>query len=70
VGWRQVSLAPGQSRNVEIVLSRDDLRDLHLLEFWDTRSGPWRTPDGKYKVTVGGSFDTQLHDTFRVHHGR
>lgn len=68
VGWQQVTLAPGEFRNVEITLTAADLADLHLLEHWDTVAKDWRTADGTYGISVGTSFDTQLHDTFRIKH--
>jgi beta-glucosidase len=68
VGWSSVSLQPGQTRHVEITLSPDDLRDLHLLAYWDATGGSWDTADGSYTVTVGSSFETALVDTLRIHH--
>jgi beta-glucosidase len=63
VGWSRVTLAAGRHRTVEIRLSRADLTDLHLLEYW---AGEWRTAPGTYRVHVGGSSQTTLSDTFRV----
>ncbi|MBG0565393.1 glycoside hydrolase family 3 C-terminal domain-containing protein [Actinoplanes sp. NEAU-A11] len=63
VGWSRVTLAAGRHRTVEIRLSRADLKDLHLLEYW---AGEWRTAPGTYRVHVGGSSQTTLSDTFRV----
>ena len=68
VGWQQVTLAPGEFRNVEITLSAADLADLHLLQYWNTASRTWQTAEGEYGISVGGSFDTPLHDTIRIHH--
>lgn len=68
VGWRQVTLAPGEFRNVDITLSAADLADLHLLQYWSTASRSWQTADGEYGISVGGSFDTPLHDTIQIDH--
>ena len=66
LGWERVTLAPGQSRTVEIRISAADLRDLHLLEYWNPRTERWTTAGGGYEVTVGTSFDTALSDGFVV----
>jgi beta-glucosidase len=66
VGWDQVTLAPGQFRNVEITLSPADLADLHLLQVWDSASDSWTTPKGTYQLSVGGSSDSTTGTTFRV----
>jgi beta-glucosidase len=68
VGWKQLSLAPGESRNVEITLSAKDLADLHLLEYWDATTKQWTTANGTYGVSVGGSFDTALQDSLQIQH--
>jgi beta-glucosidase len=60
LGWEKVTLAPGRSRDVRISVSAADLRDLHLLQYWDARTGRWTTPSGTYGLSVGGSFDTTL----------
>ncbi|MBU2668921.1 glycoside hydrolase family 3 C-terminal domain-containing protein [Actinoplanes bogorensis] len=49
--FQRVTLAPGQSRTVDLSLSRTDLADLHLLQYW---SGTWKTARGAYTVEVGG----------------
>ncbi|GAA0954399.1 beta-glucosidase family protein [Virgisporangium aurantiacum] len=66
LGWERVTLAPGQSRPVEIRISAADLRDLHLLEYWNPRTEHWTTARGGYEVTVGTSFDTALSDGFTL----
>ena len=38
VGWDQVTLAPGEFRNVEITLGPADLAELHLLQVWNSAS--------------------------------
>src|SRR5262249_11903949 len=66
VGWQRVTLGPGEWQNVEITLTSADLRDLHLLQYWSTRSGQWTTAQGRYGISVGGSFETALTDDFTV----
>ncbi|WP_210479223.1 glycoside hydrolase family 3 C-terminal domain-containing protein [Naasia sp. SYSU D00948] len=66
VGWERVTLAPGEHANVEIVLSPEDLAELHLLEYWDESAGAWTTATGTYTVTVGGSFDAEAASSFRI----
>ena len=66
VGWEQVTLRPGQSRNVQITLTEDDLRDLHLLQYWDQAKGAWTTPAGVYQVHVGGSSEATATDSFKL----
>ncbi|MBL7259948.1 beta-glucosidase [Paractinoplanes lichenicola] len=51
VGFERVTLGAGQSRTVDLTLSRSDLSDLHLLQYW---SGGWKTAKGTYRVEVGG----------------
>ena len=67
VGWDRVTLEPGQHRNVEITLSRADLADLHLLQYFDAAAKSWVTAPGTYGVSVGGSSATALSDTFLIH---
>jgi beta-glucosidase len=68
LGWSTVSLAPGEKQHVELTLEPADLAELHLLEYWDPTTAAWTTANGTYTVSVGGSFDTALSDTFRIHH--
>lgn len=67
LGWQEVTLEPGESRNVQITISAADLEDLHLLEYWDTVTQEWATAPGTYGISVGGSFDTVLEDEFLIH---
>jgi beta-glucosidase len=60
VGWQSVTLNPGQSRSVEITLSRDELKNHHLLEYWNPTKNDWNGALGIHKITVGGSFETAL----------
>ncbi|GGN59583.1 glycosyl hydrolase [Actinoplanes lobatus] len=65
-GWSRVALGPGRSRTVQIDLSRADLADLHLLQYYDPARSGWVTARGTYGFTVGGSSTASLHDTLRV----
>ncbi|WP_222195852.1 beta-glucosidase [Modestobacter italicus] len=66
VGWEQVTLQPGEHRTVEIVLTEEDLAELHLLQVWDEDAGSWATPRGRYEVTVGGSIEATERSRFRI----
>jgi beta-glucosidase len=44
-----VDLAPGESREVELTVSRDD------LAYWDVPADRWRVEGGTYRVEVGAS---------------
>jgi beta-glucosidase len=44
-----VDLAPGESREVELSVSRDD------LAYWDVEADRWRIEGGTYRVEVGAS---------------
>jgi beta-glucosidase len=66
VGWEQVTLAPGESKNVQIRLSREDLAELHLLQYFDSSSGRWSTPSGDFTISVGGSSQADLSQSFAV----
>ena len=70
VGWQQVTLKAGESRNVQITLSPEDLADLHLVQYWDADTKEWTTANGTYKVSVGGSFDTALTDQILVQNAK
>ena len=64
VGWERVTLGPGQSRTVDITLSREELEGYHLLEYWNAAANRWKGAFGLHMVTVGGSFDTSLRSGF------
>ncbi len=66
IGWKRVMLRPGESRNATIRISAADLKDLHLLQYWNPGSGRWTTAKGFYEISVGSSFDTSLEDRFRI----
>ncbi len=65
VGWSRVTLAPGRHRIVEINLTRADLADLHLLQYWDTSRDAWTTARGSYEFQVGGSSTTGIRARLR-----
>ncbi|WP_308442824.1 glycoside hydrolase family 3 C-terminal domain-containing protein [Actinoplanes campanulatus] len=65
-GWSRVTLEPGRSRTVQINLSRSDLAELHLLQYFDATRSDWVTARGTYEFIVGGSSTATLHDTLRV----
>lgn len=44
-----VDLAPGESREVELPVARDD------LAYWDVQADRWRVEGGTYRVEVGAS---------------
>jgi beta-glucosidase len=44
-----VDLAPGESRDVELTVARDD------LAYWDVRADRWLVEGGTYRVEVGAS---------------
>jgi beta-glucosidase len=67
LGWKRVTLQPGEFQNVQITLSPSDISDLHLLDYWSTARQEWEKAEGTYQVTVGGSFDTAVSDTFTIH---
>ncbi|MEL7977970.1 glycoside hydrolase family 3 C-terminal domain-containing protein [Isoptericola sp. F-RaC21] len=64
--WKRVTLEPGESTTVDLTLSPQDLRDLRLLQHWDTQAGAWATEPGNYRITVGSSSKTKLWDDLAV----
>jgi len=48
-GFASVELAPGESREVSILVRRQD------LAYWDVRADRWIVEGGEYRVEVGGS---------------
>jgi beta-glucosidase len=62
LAWEKVTLKPGQRKTVEITLTAKELADQHLLQYFDSGAGAWKTAKGIHKVTVGGSYDTSLTD--------
>jgi beta-glucosidase len=49
LGWAQVDLAPGESREVTVVI------EPRLLADFDVAEGGWLAPDGRYELTVSRS---------------
>ncbi|HXJ26532.1 MAG TPA: glycoside hydrolase family 3 C-terminal domain-containing protein, partial [Streptosporangiaceae bacterium] len=67
VGWARVTLDPGRSRNVEVVI--DPTSADHPLSYYDSGSQSWVTPSGTYTVSLGSSVDNiDQTDTITVHH--
>ncbi|GAA5206319.1 beta-glucosidase family protein [Microbacterium kyungheense] len=66
VGWKAVTLAPGEHANVTIALSADDLAGMHLLQHWDATGDAWVTTRGTYGVAVGGSSEAPVTAQFTV----
>jgi beta-glucosidase len=66
VGWQSVTLAPGEHANVTIVLSPDDLVEMHLLQYWDAAGDSWKTAPGTYGVAVGGSSAATVATEFSI----
>jgi beta-glucosidase len=67
VGWSKVSLNPGDSAAVGIVIGSND--SSHPLSYWDTGARGWLIAPGDYKVFVGNSSaasSLQLAGTFHV----
>jgi beta-glucosidase len=55
VGWSRVTLAPRQSRDVEVDI--DSGSPDHPLSIWDAASQRWVTPHGTFVVSLGSSVD-------------
>jgi beta-glucosidase len=64
--WTQVTLRPGETRGVEIVLTADVISDQHLLDYWDGGRRQWATAPGTYTVHVGSSLNTELQASFHL----
>lgn len=60
-GFAKVSLAPGESREVELPVTQRD------LAFWDAPTGAWVVEAGRYTVNVGfSSRDLPLAESIEV----
>ena len=58
VGWTRVELAPGESKQVSVPVSRDH------LTIYDESSDSWKLTSGNYVIRAGGSSqDLPLHQT-------
>src|SRR3954470_2253243 len=66
VGWQKLTLQPGEHANVTITLSPEDLKELHLLQYWDAGTKQWTTAQGTYSVAVGGSSAAPTGATFTI----
>ena len=51
VGWKRVTLAPGESQSITIAI------DDRVLQTFDVETNVWNRPKGEYQVMVGGSSD-------------
>ncbi len=59
--FAKVTLAPGESAVVEIVVAR------RTLSYWDESAHAWTPPPGRVNVFVGGSLaDERLTGAFEV----
>jgi beta-glucosidase len=62
VGWKRITLAPGESQTVTIAI------DPRVLETFDEASDRWNLAPGSYEVLVGASSDnTPLAGSLSVH---
>jgi beta-glucosidase len=65
VGFDQVTLQPGQARQVRVIVSSGSPD--HPLSYYDTIAHAWQTAPGTYAVQVGSSSrDLPLQATFQV----
>lgn len=53
VGFKKVTLQPGATQNVSIVIDAND--SSHPLSYWDTGSNSWKVAAGDFTVYVGNS---------------
>jgi len=51
VGWKRVTLAPGESKSITIAI------DDRVLQIFDEEKNTWNMTKGAYQVIVGGSSD-------------
>jgi beta-glucosidase len=51
VGWKRITLAPGESQSITIAI------DDRVLQTFDEEKNAWNRPKGEYQVMVGGSSD-------------
>ena len=64
VGWKKVTLAPGASTTVTILV--DGNSSAHPFGHWDTAARSWAIAPGEYGVHVGNSSrSTTLAGTIR-----
>ena len=66
VGWVRVDLAPGETREVSVML--DSNASSRPLSYWNVSINTWEIASGDYEVYVGASSrDMRLHGSLRVH---
>jgi beta-glucosidase len=51
VGWKRVTLAPGESHSITVAI------DDRVLQTFDEETKVWSMTKGEYQVMVGGSSD-------------
>lgn len=49
IGWTRIELAPGESKQASVPVSRD------RLTIYDETTDSWKLVPGKYEISVGGS---------------
>ncbi len=65
VGWVRVTLAPGESQEVGVVL--EPLGWERPLSYWNIQSQQWQTTSGAYRLHIGSSSrDIRLHASFNI----
>ena len=62
VGWRRVTLAPGESQDVTVAIDRQE------LQTFDESKDTWMLTNGEYGILVGPSSEsTPLRASLRIH---
>jgi beta-glucosidase len=51
VGWKRITLAPGESQSITVVI------DDRVLKTFDEKKNAWNLPPGEYQVLAGSSSD-------------
>src|SRR5258708_22147583 len=51
VGWKRITLAPGESQTVTVAI------DDRVLKTFDEEKNAWNLPTGEYQVLAGSSSD-------------
>lgn len=64
VSFSQVKLKPGETRQVTATFDPPWANE--PLSYWDVNSHDWAVSPGAYGVTVGGSSETVLTETFNI----
>ncbi|MTV26698.1 hypothetical protein FTX61_14935 [Nitriliruptoraceae bacterium ZYF776] len=56
IAWDRIEdLEPGETADVQISLTADQLATRHLLEYWDEEADAWVTPEGEFVFYAGRS---------------